>query len=166
MGGLMQVSPPAEKQTVSRSIFIGVVVFLAVAGGIALMLRSERKVPAAPPAYVANLKLTDLKLSAAENFVGASVIYLDGSVTNTGEQNVIHAVVRVVFKDGLGQTAQKEEVGLRVLQTGGPYPDAVDLSASPLGPGQTKPFRLTFEGISQQWNRAYPEIVFVDVKLK
>ena len=166
MGGMMQVSPPAEKQTVSRSIFIGVVVFLAVAGGIALMLRSERRAPAVPPAYVANLKLSDLKLSAAQNFVGASVTYLDGSVTNTGEQTVIHAVVRVVFKDGLGQTAQKEEVGLHVLQSGGPYPDAVDLSASPLGPGQTKPFRLTFEGISQQWNRAYPEIVFVDVKLK
>jgi hypothetical protein len=75
-------------------------------------------------------------------------------------------VVHVNFKNSLDQVAQAEDVALHVLQTGGPYPDAVDLSASPLAPGQGKPFRLTFEHISTDWNHAYPELQVTDVSLK
>jgi hypothetical protein len=129
-----------------------------VVGILALLLRTEQKKPAAPPPYAANLKFSDLKASAAQNFVGATVSYLDGSISNTGNQTVIHAVVQVTFKDELGQTAQREELPIHVLRTGGPYDEAVDLTVSPLAPGESKPFRLTFENISAQWNHAYPEL--------
>jgi len=79
---------------------------------------------------------------------------------------VTHAVVEVVFKDDMGQVVQRETVPLRALKTGGPYPEAVDLSVSPLAPGQSTPFRLTFESISAQWNRQYPEIKVIDVTTK
>ena len=105
-------------------------------------------------------------MSAAENFVGATVSYLDGTVANIGDKTVTHAVVTVIFKDSMGQLAQQEDVPLHVLQTSGPYPDAVDLSTSPLGPGQNKPFRLTFESISEQWNHEYPELKISDVTVK
>jgi hypothetical protein len=105
-------------------------------------------------------------MSAAENFIGATVSYIDGTITNTGDQTVTHVVVEVIFKDELGQLTQREEVPLRVLQTSGPYPDAVDLSVSPLAPGQTLPYRLTFDSISAQWNRQYPEIRVTDVTVK
>ena len=68
-----------------------------------------------------------------------------------------HAIVHVAFKNSLGQVAQAEDVPLHVL-TSGPYPDTVDLSASPLAPGQSKPFRLTFEHVSTDWNQAYPDL--------
>ena len=105
-------------------------------------------------------------MSAAENFVGATVSYIDGTITNSGQQTVTHAVVTVTFKDSMGQLAQRDDVPLHVLQTSGPYPDVVDLSASPLGPGQSKPFRLTFERISEQWNHEYPELKLSDVTVK
>jgi hypothetical protein len=105
-------------------------------------------------------------MSAAENFVGATVTYLDGTVSNTGNKIVTHATVHVVFKDSLGQIAQAEDVPLHVLQTGGPYLDAVDLSASPLPPGQSKPFRLTFEHVTDEWNHEFPELSVRDVSLK
>jgi len=35
-----------------------------------------------------------------------------------------------------------------------------------LTPGQSKPFRLTFEHLSEQWNQAYPELQIVDVTVK
>jgi hypothetical protein len=105
-------------------------------------------------------------MSAAENFVGATVSYVDGTIANTGNQTVVHATVEVTFKDDIGQVAQREEVPLRILKTSGPYPEAVDLKTSPLGPGQTQPFRLTFESISAQWNRQYPEIRVTDVGVK
>jgi hypothetical protein len=94
------------------------------------------------------------------------VSYIDGIVTNNGNQTVTHVVAEVTFKDSMGQLAQRESVPLRVLQTKGPYPDAVDLGVSPLAPGQAKPFRLTFESISAQWNHEYPELKVTDVTAK
>src|SRR3989442_13035023 len=133
MGGLLQPSPTSEESASSwRPILLGVALVVVVVGIIALLLRSQPKVPAAPHPYAANLKLSDLKMSAAENFVGATVTYLDGVVTNVGDKTFTHATVHVVFKDSLGQIAQTEDVPLHVLQTGGPYLDAVDLSTSPL----------------------------------
>ena len=92
--------------------------------------------------------------------------YVDGTVTNSSNKTVTHAVVEVVFQDSMGQLAQREELPLRVLKTSGPYPEAVDLDVSPLAPGQAQPFRLTFDSISAQWNRQYPEIRVTDVVVK
>lgn len=168
MGGLTQPSPFPEQPRESnlRPILIGIVLVVVVLDIIVLASREAPKGPAAPPPYAANLKLSDVKMSAAENFVGASVTYIDGTVTNNGNQTVIHATVHVVFKNSLGEIAQTEDVPLRVLQTGGPYLDAVDLGLSPLAPGQGKPFRLTFEHVTADWNQAYPEVAVTDVKLK
>ena len=105
-------------------------------------------------------------MSAAENFVGATVSYVDGTITNAGNKTVTHVIVEVNFKDELGQLAQRETIPLQVLKTTGPYPEAVDFSLSPLGPGQSKPFRLTFESISAQWNHQYPDIQVTDVTVK
>ncbi|HME36587.1 MAG TPA: FxLYD domain-containing protein, partial [Candidatus Sulfotelmatobacter sp.] len=109
---------------------------------------------------------SDFKMSAAENFVGATVSYVDGTATNSGDKTVTHAMVEVKFKDDMGQVAQREEIPLQVLKTTGPYPEAVDFSVSPLGPGQSKTFRLTFESISAQWNHQYPDIQVTDVAVK
>ncbi len=169
MDGLIQpnINPTTERQESSlRPILIGIVIVGVVVGILALIFRAERKKPAVPPAYAANLKFSDLKTSAAQNFVGATVSYLDGTVTNTGDKTVSHAVVQVTFKDDLGQTAQREELPIRVLRTGGPYDEAVDLNLSPLAPGQGKPFRLTFENISAQWNHTYPDLQITQIAVK
>jgi Protein of unknown function (DUF2393) len=163
-----QQSPVAEERDSSRLI-IGAAVagVIAVMLGIALLLREPPKAPKTVSSYAANIKLSDFKMSAAENFVGSTVSYIDGTVTNSGDKTVTHLVVDVVFKDEVGQMAQDEpDVPLRVLKTTGPYPEAVDLNVSPLGPGQTQPFRLTFDRISAQWNHQYPEIRISDVLVK
>ena len=168
MGGLIEPSPLSEKTSDSnlRPILLGVALVVVVVGVIALLTRGSPRSANALHPYAANLKLSDLKMSAAENFVGASVTYIDGTVTNTGDKTVTHAMVEVVFKDDMNQIVQRENVPLKVLKTGGPYPEAVDLSIVPLGPGQSQAFRLTFEGISAQWSHQYPEIRITDVKLK
>ncbi|HXZ33622.1 MAG TPA: DUF2393 family protein [Terriglobales bacterium] len=142
-------------------------IIVVVVGVIVLLSRGgSEKNATTPPPYAARLKLADLKMSQAENFVGSSVTYIDGTVTNTGDKTVTHATVHVEFKNSLDQVAQVEDLPLRVLQTGGPYPDAVDLSTTPLGPEQSKPFRLTFEHITADWNQAYPELRVTDVNVK
>jgi hypothetical protein len=167
MGGLIEQSPlTEERDSLWRPILIGVVLVVVVVGLIALLLRSTPKPMAGPPAYAANLKLSDIKMSVAQNFVGASVTYIDGTVTNTGNQTVVGTTVHVVFSDSMGQIAQAEDVPLMVLQTGGPYDDTATLRVSPLAPGQNKPFRLTFEHISADWNQAYPELQIVNVSVR
>jgi hypothetical protein len=167
MGGLIQPTLGAEeRETNWRAIGIGIAVIVAIVATLLVISRSEQKPAANPHPYAANVKISDLKMSAAENFVGATVSYIDGTITNAGNQTVTHGVVEVTFRDSIGQLAQRETVPLRVLQTSGPYPDAVDLSVSPLAPGQSKPFRLTFESISEQWNHEYPEVKVTDVTVK
>src|SRR5579864_6438689 len=167
MGGLTQPTLGAdERETNWRAIGIAVAVVAAIVAILLIISRTEQKSASGPPPYAANIKFSDLKMSAAENFVGATVSYIDGTVGNGGNQTVTHAVVEVTFKDSMGQLAQRESVPLRVLQTIGPYPDAVDLTVSPLAAGQSKPFRLTFESISTQWNHEYPELKVVDVAVK
>jgi hypothetical protein len=167
MGGIIQPTRASEESDSSRrTIVIAVVVVMAIAVVLALLLRNQPKSASGPPAYAANLKLSDFKMSAAENFVGATVSYVDGTVTNSGGKTVTHVMVEVNFKDDMGQLAQRENIPLQVLKTTGPYPEAVDFSVSPLGPGRSTTFRLTFESISAQWNRQYPDIQVTDVAVK
>ena len=167
MGGLIQQNPTSEAHESNlRPVLIGVFIVAIVVGVLVLVFRGEQKKAAPPPAYAAYLKFSELKASAAQNFVGATVSYLDGTVTNSGDKIVIHAVVQITFKDDMGQTAQREEVPIHVLRTGGPYDEAVDFNMSPLAPGQSKPFRLTFENISAQWNHAYPDMRVTQVVVK
>jgi hypothetical protein len=169
MGGLLQQNPTSTSEapeSTLRPVLVGIVLVAVIVGILALILKSEQKPPAEPPAYAAKLEFSDLKASAAENFAGATVNYLDGTITNKGNQTVTHAVVEVTFKDDMGQIAQREQVPIHILRTGGPYDEAVDLSMSPLAPGQSKPLRLTFESISAQWNRAYPDLKVTQVMTK
>jgi hypothetical protein len=171
MDRLIQPTPVAdgrdeERDSSRRTIAIAVAVVIAVAVLFAFLLRSQPRTASGLPPYAANLKLSDFKMSAAENFVGATVSYVDGTVTNSGDKTVTHAIVEVRFKDDMGQLAQREDIPMQVLKTDGPYPEAVDFNLSPLGPGQSKPFRLTFESISAQWNRQYPDVQITDVTVK
>jgi len=169
MGGLelIQPSPGAKEPDHSRR-FIVVAIAVVVGLGLltALLLRQPpRSAPQIPP-YGSKLRFSDLKMSQSQNFVGASVTYVDGNVTNTGDKTVTHATVRVTFKDSYGQVAQIEEVPIKLLQTTGTYPDTVDLTVSPLAANESKPFRLIFEHVSQQWNQAYPDLQITGVTLR
>jgi hypothetical protein len=145
---------------------MGVALVVVFAGIAAFLFREPPKRAVERNPYAANIKFSDFKMSAADNFVGATVTYIDGTVSNTGDKTLARAVVEVIFKDSMGQMAQRENVALQMLRTSGPYPEAVDLGVSPLGPGQSKAFRLTFDSISAQWNHEYPEVQVEDLSVR
>ncbi len=167
MGSLGQITP-VDKERDSSRLIIAIVMVVLIGGAVlaAFLLRQPPKIAKTASPYIASLKLSDFKMSAAENFIGATVSYIDGSITNDGDKIVTHVVVEVVFKDEIGQVAQQEEVPLQVIRTNGAYPEPVDVSVTPLAPGQMQPFRLTFDHISAQWNRQYPEIRVTDLMVK
>lgn len=168
MDSLDQQTPPAEEERdTSRLIIMGAVtVVIGIVLIAAFLFRQPPKTVKPPSPYIAQLKLSNFKMSAAENFIGATVSYIDGDITNTGNKTVARVIVEVNFEDSMGQLAQREELPLRVVRTNGAYLEPVDLNVAPLGPGQTEPFRLTFDSISAQWNHQYPDITITDVTVK
>lgn len=161
------MEPNADQQDSSPvPVILGIAVVVIAVAVAAFFLRPSPKAAIAPQPYIANVKLSDLKMGEAQNFVGAKLTYVDGNIVNNGDKTVTNAVAHVTFRDSIGQVAQAEDVPVYILQTTGPYPDAVKLSNSPLTPGQSEQFRLTFEHVSDQWNQAYPEIKVTSVTLK
>src|SRR6516162_6075168 len=153
-----RVQTSAEKRNWTP-ILVGLVAVLVVVAVIVLLTRGGgKREPQANP-YTANLKVSDAKLSAAENYMGGTVTYLDVNITNSGDKALTGAQMHAVFKNSIGQVVQTETIPLHVLvqnQMAG-YPDLVDLSRDPIAPGQTKTLRMTLEHISDDWDRSAPE---------
>lgn len=146
------------------AIGIGVALILAAVG--AAFLLSKRSPAPAPAAaevtplhpYAAQLRLTELKMSTAQNFVGATVTYLDGKVTNTGDKSVRGVTIEPVFRNSLGEVVQKESQPLMYIYVHKPYVDTSNLRSNPLRLGEVREFRMTFDHISADWNRELPEL--------
>lgn len=162
---------PVARQESERNwtpFLAGLVAVLVVVGIITVVTRSKPSTNTQTDAYAAKVQLSDLKLSAAENYVGGTVTYLDLNITNTGDKTLTGAQMKAVFKNTLGQVVQTETLPLHVLTENkmGGYQDLVDLSRAPIGPGQAKTVRMTLEHISDDWDRQYPVMQLVNLKLK
>ena len=166
-----QAFEPAPSPDQKRNwvpLLVGLVAVLVALGAIYLFTRHKSDVGIQPNPYAERLKLSEIKLSAAENYMGGTVTYLDFNISNTGDRALVGAAVKAQFKDSMGQIVQKETIPLHVLvenQLAG-YPDLVDLSRVPIGPGQTRTVRITLEHISEAWDQSYPAMELVDLKLK
>jgi hypothetical protein len=166
-----QAYEPAPSPDQKRNwvpMLVGLVAVIVALAAIYLFTRKTGSTTTEPNPYTQNLKLSDIKLSAAENYMGGTVTYLDFNISNVGDRALVGADVHAEFKNSLGEIVQKETLPLHVLvenQLAG-YPDLVDMSRAPIGPGQTKTVRITLEHISDDWDRSYPQMQLVDLKLK
>ena len=97
-------------------------------------------------AYFAFLEFGELHMSAAENFLGNTVTYLDARVTNRGTKTVRALAVELNFVDTLQQVVLRE--------TAHPLTNRLP----PLKPGETRAFRVSFEHMPVDWNQAPPVI--------
>ena len=103
-------------------------------------------------AYFRQLEFTDLHMSAAQNFLGDSVTYLDARVRNAGTKTVRRLDLDLTFVDTLNQVILRERV----------YP--VSARTPPLKAGESRAFRVTFEHIPVDWNQAAPTMTPVYVQ--
>jgi len=155
---------PADSPGPWRAILAGVVVVAVLIGLLVWLGGGNRSAPAAPNPYADQLQISNVKMAAAQNFVGGTVTYVDGKITNTGAKTVTGAVAEVIFRNSLGEVVQKEQIPVRVLVFQGPERNILDLRSAPLKPGASADFRLTIEGtISADWNQGYPEVRIASV---
>jgi hypothetical protein len=162
---------PAKPEALERNwtpFIVGLVAVVIVVVIIVAVTRNKASNPVQPNPYAVNLQLSAPKMSAAENYVGGTVTYLDVNITNTGDKALVGAAMKLVFRNSLNEVVQNETLQLHVLAENkmGGYPDLVDLARFPIAPGQTKTVRMTLEHISADWNRNYPEMQLTDLKLQ
>ncbi len=149
-------------------LIVGFVLVLVVVGATVFFGRGKKEVVKSADPYAPNLMVEQAKLSQADNFVGATVTYIDLTVKNNGPRTVIGGTVQAVFRDTLGQSVQTETLPLRALIPHGlgGEDEAGDLSLAPLSPGQERTLRLTVEHISSEWNQAQPDLEFRGLRFK
>ena len=115
------------------------------AGAIAIPTEEQK-------AYFPQLQISGAQMSAAENFLGASVTYLDAQLTNKGKKTVRRLDLDLTFVDTLNQVVLRERAR------------PVNQRTPPLKPGESRAFRVTFEHMPVDWNQAPPAMAPVYVE--
>ena len=134
---------------------------LAALLGILVLLVSCRDRDASPSVkgeaektYAQFIVIRDVRMSAAENFLGHTVTYLDAKVTNAGAQAVVQVELEMEFIDILNQVVLRETVR------------PVSLKTPPLKPGETRAFQSSFEHMPLDWNQGPPRFSVKSVQLR
>ena len=143
---------------------IGGVFVLVLIIGVVLLTRAGKpaNISAGDP-NLAKLQVSELHMATAENFAGGSVTYIEGKLTNSTERKVTAANVQVMFKNSLGEIAQKDTLPVTVLLPNTPYVDYGLIDRAPLAPGQTRDFRLTLEHVTTDWDGQFPTVKMVSI---
>jgi len=137
----------------AMAVVLGVVVYFWHSHRVAERSASAGTILSAEQkAYLAQIEFTDAHMSAAENFLGESVTYLDARVADKGTKTVRRLDVDLTFVDILNQVVLRERV----------YPVSPHTQA--LKPGESRAFRISFEHMPADWNQAVPSMVPVYVQ--
>lgn len=154
---------PQEDRRTLLPMAIGAVLVVVAIVVIILVSRGGRSNPNQSNPYATNLRIDDLHMATAENFAGGSVTYIQGRITNSGDKKVSGAAVQVVFKNSLGEVAQKDTLPVMILLPNTPYVDYGPMRTAPLAPGQSRDFRLTLEHVTADWDGQMPRVAVVSV---
>lgn len=165
-----QLVPPVQPQERNwLPLAIAAAVVLVVTAVVVIILQHNKPVETLTPVtapldpYAANLSISGLAMSEADNLSGGKATYLDGRITNTGSRTVTGITVQVLFHGYTTKVAQNVTEPLRLIRTREPYIDVEPVSAAPLKPGDQRDFRLIFDAVSEDWDGAYPQIRIIHV---
>lgn len=142
-------TPLAPRRSITPLIVGALVIAALIAGGKYL----SRPVPpqggsveASPEAkaYVPDLQLSEVNMKATENFMQQQVVEITGKITNNGPRPLRAVELFCLFRAVDGRELYREKVPI------------VRAGTTPLGPGQTRAFRLPFDSLPEGWNQTMP----------
>jgi hypothetical protein len=161
-----------RKPTSTRARLISTFIALVVLGVVLRFLpagatrnpqakaHSERPVAKAGPA---DLEISSLQVSEA---VGGETLYLDGRVNNASTARITEAKAEVTFRDLQGQLVASLLLPLSGMPKGGVGAVRGEFAQNPIGPEETRFFRVAVEQVPPAWNHEVPELKIVAVKAK
>jgi hypothetical protein len=159
-------SPPANQSENKAWVPMaagGVFVLVLIIGLVLLTRAGRPPTPGPGDPNLAKLQISGLHMATAQNFAGGSVTYIEGKLTNGTDRKVTGASVQVIFKNSLGEIAQKDSLPVTVLLPNVPYVDYGLIDRAPLTPGQTRDFRLTLEHVTTDWDGQVPTVRVVSI---
>ena len=139
------------------AIVIAVVLVVGAAGFLYLDRASKQPPPPPPPltgdakAYVRNLKLSGVEMSAHEDYFKQRIVEITGMIQNAGNRVLQVVEINCVFYDPYGQVVLRQRVPIVSKKAGG------------LAPGETKPFRLPFDNLPDSCNNVMPQMVIAGI---
>ena len=148
----------ADERSTTVYILMAAAALVVVIGVLIVISRPRPEAPSGPflsadqKAYLAQIVISDTRMSAAENFLGHTVIYLDGQVTNRGNRIVRQVEIQMEFVDMLNQVVLRD----KAFPLKPPMP--------PLKPGETRTFQVSFDHMPAEWNQAAPTITVKSVQ--
>ncbi len=151
---------------------VAAAIVVAVLVALVLIYGHGKSAPQALPAstatdpYAASLPITGLAMSESANLAGGKVTYLDGHIANQGNKTVTGITVQILFRNIAREVAQNETQEMKLIRMRDPYIDVQPVSAAPLKPGDAADFRLIFDGVTPDWDGAYPEIRVIHVQTR
>jgi hypothetical protein len=134
---------------------IGIIIVAILVGVIVMVVMHTRTKPAAEiklpygaaeQAYADRIHFDDIQLAHATNFLNQDFTYVAGTIANQGTHDIKSLQVEVEFRDNLNQVVLRETESL------------VPPDADPIPAGQRRPFQVTLEHLSAEWNHQYPSI--------
>jgi hypothetical protein len=150
--------PVPEKKAPNRLPVILAAVCVLLAGGLVAWLEFGPKpvVQQAPlteeaKAYIGNLALSDVTMSAKLNYFSQKAVEIQGKITNHGDRILNVVEVTCVFRDYSNQVVARERLAIVSQRMGG------------LKPGETKAFRLPFDNAPEAWNQQMPQLVIASI---
>jgi len=103
--------------------------------------------------YAKNLRVENIAMSRAENFLHQEVTVLNAEVVNAGPQAIAALELSVEFSDEMNQVVLREARG--VLGT----PPAA------LVPGERRSFEISFDHVPPSWNMQLPAVSVTSLQL-
>lgn len=147
-----------SRTSIPPMAIIAGVVLVAGAAGFWYLDRAAKQPPPPPPpltgeakAYVRNLKLSGVDMSAHEDYFKQKIVEITGQIQNAGDRVLRVVEINCVFYDPYGQVVLRQRVPIVSQKAGG------------LAPGETKPFRLPFDSIPDSWNNVMPQMVIARI---
>jgi len=143
----------SEDRSTPILITVGVALLTVIVGGLVLLRRAGSPSSATPlpmsaeeKAYLTQISIADPRMTAAENFLGGTVTYLNARMTNNGSKTIRQLALKLEFHDTLEQVVLRDTTR------------PITLRSSPLKPGETRAFHAAFEHMPADWNQAPPAI--------
>ncbi len=103
--------------------------------------------------YVRNLRVENIALSRAENFLHQEVTILNADMVNGGAQAIVALELTVEFSDEMNQVVLREARGV------------LGVPPVALAPGERRSFEISFDHVPASWNMQQPSVRVANLQL-